>query len=299
MRRTEFNWLTLVPTQFKPSTLPQLNMENKLIAAFPDNALIHLDTIQRIAGETRLYVIFIIARSGSTWLMEMARNSNILGTPQEWFNEGWIHSAEEALGCRPPLLIGTADVDEYIRRIVADYRSETGVMGLQLSPYQTNCLCSMLDRPKDICSLVQPFYLRRQDVVAQAISLYRSVKSGVFHSYQMNDLFQSRLDTLKFDPEAIANWCEHLVAGEVYFEATFKKMRLSPARLTYEEIVASPGEVLTWMNKTINPASNIRVEASSNNLKKLGTSTSDEWCHRFRTERADYLAELESRRPPF
>ncbi|SOE68917.1 LPS sulfotransferase NodH [Burkholderia sp. OK233] len=274
-------------------------MENKVAAAFPDNSVIHLNTIQKISQETRLYVIFIIARSGSTWLMEMAQNSNILGTPQEWFNEGWIHTCEPALGCRPPVAIGTGDVDEYLRRTVADYRSQSGVMGLQLSPYQTECLCSMVERPRDICSLVQPFYLRRRNLVAQAISLYRSVRSEFFHSYQANPVLQSRLDAVEYNAAAIAGWCEHLVAGEVFFESTFRRLNLSPARFTYEDIIADPEDVLTWMNQTINPTSTTRVSANSKNLKTLRTEISEEWCHRFRTERADFLAQLEVRRPPF
>ncbi|CAB4050499.1 Stf0 family sulfotransferase [Paraburkholderia phenoliruptrix] len=274
-------------------------MENELVRAFPENAIIHLDTIKNIRQKTRLYVIFIIARSGSTWLMEMARNSNLLGTPQEWFNEGWIHTSEPVLGCRPPLAMGTRDVDKYLERIVEEHRSASGVMGLQLSPYQTECLCSMLERPENICKLVQPFYLRRHDVVAQAVSLYRSVKSGLFHSYQATPALQSLLDAVEYDGDAIAAWCEHLISGEIFFESTFERLNLSPARFTYEEIVAGPENVLAWMNQTISPGSTMRVAANSTYLKPLRTEVTSAWCTQFRTERADYLAELEIRRPPF
>lgn len=270
---------------------------NKISEAFVDNSTIHHENLREIANGSRLYVIFIIARSGSTWLMEMAENSSSLGTPQEWFNEGWIHTRETALGCRPPQLVGTLNVDEYIERTVLDYRSEDGVMGTQLSVYQTQCLCEMLESPEQALQLVTPFYLRRRDVVAQAISLYRSVNSGVFHSYQEGSIPLSRLDDVTYDADAIAQWCDHLVDGEIYFEAMFRKLGVRPFRFMYEDLVSDPAGVLTYIRRVIDPSTAYLLAARSNKVKLLSKATSKEWNLRFLAEESEFLANLERRRP--
>jgi hypothetical protein len=47
-------------------------------------------------------------------------NAGHLGVPQEWFNDGWIYSNETALGCRPPKLRRTFDINRYVEEIVSD-----------------------------------------------------------------------------------------------------------------------------------------------------------------------------------
>ncbi|WP_250518278.1 MULTISPECIES: Stf0 family sulfotransferase [unclassified Caballeronia] len=274
-------------------------MINKVAEVFSRDAVIHDAMLRNLATETRLYAIFILPRTGSTWLMEMAENSKFLGTPQEWFNEGWIYTEELAMGCRPPRLVGTTSVDEYIRRTVADYRSASGVMGLQLSPYQTQCLCEMLEKPKDALDMVTKFYLRRENLIAQAISLFRSVTSGLFHSYQESPVLKSRLDAVEYDGTAIQTWCEHIVTGEIFYDELFTRMNISPARFTYEDVVAKPREILSWLAAHIDQ--NLKsgdIETQGGRMSKMGGKTSSEWEQRFRAEHAQFLVDLENRRPP-
>lgn len=254
--------------------------------------------MRELAWRTQLYVIFILPRTGSTWLMEMAENSGVLGTPQEWFNEDWIHTAELAMGCRPPQLVATKCADEYLRKTVADYRSPYGIMGLQLSPYQARSVGDMLETPRASIDLVTRFYLRRANIVGQAISLFRSVRSGFFHSYQDGAVSRSNLDTVEYDAEAIRSWCEHIVAGEVYFDRTFRRLGIAPACFTYEDIVEKPRDVLAWMANCIDNRLDARnITAKSSRLSKLGGKSSEQWEQRFRAEQADYLVALDSRRP--
>lgn len=274
-----------------------LASDNTIAKVFEKNPIIHREELLSIARENSLYIIFIIARSGSTWLMEMAEKSGALGTPQEWFNEGWIHTSEIALGCKPPQSINTVDVDDYISRTVANYRSQDKVMGIQLSPFQTECVCGMLEDGEEALRLITPFYLRRRNIVAQAISLYRSAQSGLFHSYQESRALRTRFEGVVYDASMIAQWCEHLVAGERFFEAVFARLGMSPARFMYEDIVHDPSGVLTWMRKRITPNFGIPIVARSDTLTVLGKCTGAEWDQRFREERHEFLAALDSLRP--
>jgi trehalose 2-sulfotransferase len=273
-------------------------MVNKVAQAFGENATIHGGVMRELAWRAQLYVIFILPRTGSTWLMEMAENSGVLGTPQEWFNEDWIHTDELAMGCRPPRLAATACVDEYLRKTVTDYRSPHGIMGLQLSPYQAQSLCEMLENPRESVDLVTRFYLRRANIVGQAISLFRSVRSGFFHSYQDGTVSRSSLDAVEYDAEAIQSWCEHIVAGEIYYDRLFRQLEIAPACFTYEDIVAKPRDVLAWMANCIDKRLDERsITAESSRLSKLGGKRNEDWEQRFRVEQADYLVGLAQRRP--
>jgi LPS sulfotransferase NodH len=272
-------------------------VNNKVVEAFPENPRISRAFIQELTGKSQLYLIFLVARSGSTWLMELAENSGVLGTPQEWFNEGWIHTEELALGCRPPKVVGTCDVERYIERTVKDYQSPYGAMGAQLSIYQAQCLCEMLEDPAHAARSFTPFYLRRRDIVTQAISLYRSVRSGLFHSYQSNPDLRSRFDLVAYDSEAIMQWCEHLVANELAFEKMFSNHGIRPSRFTYEDIVLKPADVLNWMAEKIGVHTTEALSARSDKLTILANKTSEEWSRRFKTEKAEYLSDLHARRP--
>jgi trehalose 2-sulfotransferase len=272
-------------------------MPNKIAEAFPDGYTITSKTLKGIRRDTRLYVIFILWRTGSTWLMEMAANSGALGTPQEWFGENWIHTDELAMGCRPPKVAGTKSADEYVRLTVANYRSVRGIMGLQLSSYQAECLCTMLEDPAEAIGLATPFYLRRRNIVAQAISLYRSNKTGYFHTYQEAER-HGRFGSVDYDADAIQLSCEQIVAGELFFEDMFKRMKISPLCFTYEDIVVDPEHLLNWLARNVDPGISARIEACSEKLTKLGGPASLKWEQRFRAERTEYLTGVEQRRPP-
>ncbi len=175
------------------------DMSNLVKSAFPFGSILREETIGSLAGSSKLYVIFITPRSGSTWLTELAMNSGLLGAPQEWFNENWIHTEEIALGCRPPKVIGTADINEYVHEVVSSHRAANGVMGIQLSQYQTQCLIELLESPSRAATCMVPFYLCRRNLVAQAISLYRSRKSGLWHSYQDAPGLVAKFQSVEYD----------------------------------------------------------------------------------------------------
>jgi trehalose 2-sulfotransferase len=131
-------------------------MKNLLRDAFPADSNLRAETLTAAAERSRLYVIFLTPRSGSTWLTELAMNTGVLGAPQEWFNDGWIYTDQPALGCLPPRLRKIEDVNQYVKAIVDEGR---GTAGLELSVFQATMLCEMIERPFDPRWLAASFYL--------------------------------------------------------------------------------------------------------------------------------------------
>jgi trehalose 2-sulfotransferase len=270
-----------------------MTQENRIADAFPAGKVITRRTISAVAQETCLYVIFIIARSGSTLLTELAERSG-LGTPQEWFNEEWIHGSEAALNCLPPRSLGTSDIDKYVERITQEYRSPQGIFGTQLSQYQTRCISELFEDGAHALQVTKPFYLRRKNLIAQAISLDRSVRSGLFHSYQKTPGLVSKYNELEYNADSIEHWCRHLLADEAFFAEFFAEKGMSPENIFYEDLIADPQAELNRMSKIITgqPCSALATAT----LAKLGDDKSAEWETRFRHERADRVATFEADR---
>lgn len=276
-------------------------MANLIAAAFPTNPIIAAATLQELCRSNRLYASFITPRSGSTWLTEMASAGGQLGTPQEWFNETFLQTNLEFLGCRPPRLVGTSDINEYISISIASHRSPANIMGLQLSFYQAQSLFKLVEAPEPAKAAMTFFYLRRRNLVAQAVSLYRSVVSGRFHSYETDREAVARFGAVVFDAEKVAYWVEHLLASEIGFEAMFRSCGLEVHRFFYEDLVAHPGQTLNWLHVIAagenGPRPRPAPPPGPGQVLPLGDEKNREWETRFRDEQRALLDSARSSCP--
>lgn len=251
-------------------------MKNLLRGAFPNNSTIRTDTLRAAAQRSRLYIIFLTPRSGSTWLTELATNSGTLGAPQEWFNQGWIYTDELALGCRPPIVRGISDVNLYIDDIVDE---GNGVAGLELSVHQAIMVRQLLDGPFDPNWLTATFYIRRRDLIGQAISLYRSVGSGLFHSYQDKAEQLKSFASMEYDHDKAIDWLRHIIDSERRFdEELFKSCELSPIPLFYEDLQADPLTVLQMIAQAVGSPALTHLPKTT--LRVLRDSKSLDWRER-------------------
>lgn len=253
-------------------------VKNLLRSAFPSNSILRASTIEAAVRRSRLYVIFLTPRSGSTWLTELIMNTGGLGAPQEWFNDGWIYTNEPALGCLPPRLRGTTDINSYFESIVTEGR---GVAGLELSLYQAVMLAELLDTSFKPDWLAVSFYLRRRDLAAQAISLYRSIATERFHSYQNRPEQVQAFRDAQYDYSSIRKWFDYLVANERYFKVMFRSSGVSPIGIYYEDLHINPLETLRQIARNVGVALPQTLPATS--LRIMRDEISDDWRQRFVT----------------
>lgn len=275
--------------------------QNVIQNAFPKGSILRTETIRKVKSSTKIYIIFIVARSGSTWLTELAAKGGLLGVPQEWFNEGWIHSDSEALGCKPPRLLETKNINEYVEKIVEIYRSSSNAFGVELSGAQFKMILELLEDGYSTIEGGPNFYLRRKNIVRQAISLYRSAYSGLFHSYQMEQNIRSNFDSMQYDPDKILYSMRHLLNDEIYMEEIFNTYGIVPRRFYYEDLVKNPESILRQMNIDVlgHAHCQSRLDIKSNGvMKRLADKKNDEWEVRFREENAAEIAEINRIRPP-
>src|SRR5829696_2436849 len=123
---------------------------------------------------------------GGTWLLcGLLAGTGLAGRPHEWF---W-HDAERHYRRR----WGIATFDEYLRSVLAAGTGANGVFGAKLMWAQLPRLLARLRTPGVRASdrelleraLPEPRYVRvvRRDVVAQAASFDRAIRTGHWHHW--------------------------------------------------------------------------------------------------------------------
>lgn len=271
---------------------------NPLDSVFTGCATLRTNAFRELFPNYRPYIIIIIPRSGSTWLTEQARLSDRLGTPQEWFNEEFILGHEYVLDCPPPKALQINDINTYLQHSLRATASPEGNTGLQLSRSHMEWLCEATDNPAKLFRGMPFFYLRRRNLVAQAISLYRSAESGYYHSYQP-EAKRRAFDSTSYDPDKIQDTVTFLQRNEIWFEWMLQRLGITPYRFTYEDLLHDMPTTLSWMYQTLTGKALPATATRNGAVSRLADGRSAEWEVKFRESRADYMAGCEAARPPF
>lgn len=135
---------------------------------------------------SKLYLIAFTVRSGSTLLCEYL-SANGLGKPVEFFQYPYgvaNRRIYDSVGVRPD------DFQGYLRAVTEQF-SPNGIFGAKLAWDHKNVLLEECRRhglaATDVSDLfpgVQWIYLKRRDKAAQAISAWRAVQTGRWHSVE-------------------------------------------------------------------------------------------------------------------
>ena len=179
-------------------------------------------------------VIFFVARSGSSWLTELLTKTRMLGNPEEWFNPDFVAENARNLGAKSEL--------EYIKALQSELGSNNGIFAIECSYSQMELLEEI-----DFFDIFNNenntkfFYLRRKDLVAQAISLYSAKNTGIFHASQSRQVEDTKVG---YDGPNILHWLVHLLSEEIMFELRFIKTGITPIQLFYEDIVCRAQDTL-------------------------------------------------------
>jgi len=232
-------------------------------------------------GEAAIrYGIAFTPRSGSTWLGDVLSRSGLLGMPREYFNP-------EAAG---PTLTSSActnfpDYYQYLKIV----KQANGVFGFEVNWPRLNSIIGENHWPlfEDINAW---FFLRREDFVAQAVSLFKAIQSGVFHSHDGKKARQP----VVYDGGKIAEAVFTLMNSEYQLSQHFKEFGITPVELWYEHIVPlAPVDVVKLFAErlqiTLGADDVQRLAAMTPKLKKIGDSTNTELADRFRGEHRELV----------
>jgi LPS sulfotransferase NodH len=189
-----------------------------------------LSKLELIPNPRIKYILAVTPRSGSTFLCDVLKKTQVLGHPHEFLNEAFIpRCLTNKIPAKTP--------DTYFKNITKAWKTKNGVAGIKASWFQFNNLYTLLV-DSTVISEYKFIYLTRSDLALQAVSLYKATESSVFHSVATpSEEAIEKLNNLEYDFEKIDFWYQHIVAQEQGWEAFFSLHNISPLRINYDDVV--------------------------------------------------------------
>ncbi|WP_026793727.1 MULTISPECIES: Stf0 family sulfotransferase [Planktothrix] len=188
------------------------------------------------------YVICTTPRSGSNLLCDLLAASKVMGNPQEFLNVDSMLSPF----CKKNGLVDTeskVNLESYIKLVMEKFSSQNQVFGMkalfdQLEPFlELNSTRQFLQNSKFI-------WLVRQDVLAQAVSMYIAQATDEWTSLNEENNRQqenkNRRDTLKYNQEKIDKKLKYLTRYNLKWLEFFAINKIEYLTVFYEDIFKNP-----------------------------------------------------------
>jgi LPS sulfotransferase NodH len=233
---------------------------------------------------SKKYVILFTARSGSTWLTDVLSKTKVLGSPEEFINPDFVLGVARSLNAKEPA--------PFLELLKCRKRSPNGVFGMEARHVDIELLGEEI-----FFKIFGPgtvfFNLWRENIVAQAVSLYRAVNSGRYHSTDA-----AVPGVPPYDADQINKWLVHLQLQENANINILRKRGIIFDNLRYETMVKNREATLElfFSRLNINNKSETINALVANELQKVGDYWNEETEQRFRAERAESIAKFEASR---
>jgi LPS sulfotransferase NodH len=181
-------------------------------------------------------VILFTPRSGSTWLGKLLEETGVLGYPEEYLSPSAIADANRDLLA--------ASEHDFLCGSFASRTTENGFFSIQtiwgdIERLETVDFFEFFENSKFV-------WLRRYDIVDQAISLLVATETGQFHrrsgAEDAKVTAEMVLNSLSYEEigSKLINWIAHIVRYEAMTEIHLVTRKIAPYRLFYEDLERSP-----------------------------------------------------------
>lgn len=240
------------------------------------------------ASSTIHYVIHFTPRSGSSWLTDIISATKQLSVANEAFNPGFIPKIAQA--------VEATDLDAYVEGLLRVFNTKD-VYGVEVTAHHIRAVFGEYARFHGYFGKARCFWLIRQDIVAQAVSLAKMVTTKVAHTAgQDRQRVQESDQLFAYDAVSIKRWLEHIHAAELRSEAWFLEYGVTPLRMSYEQITClSPLQMVNVIARHVG-LPDIAPMAFATQHSKLGTDQNLIYAERFRNEQADFMSAIDARR---
>lgn len=240
--------------------------------------------------DRRRLVILFTPRSGSSWFGDLLSSTLVLGNPDEFLNQDVNAELIRRLGARTE--------GDYLNALETETGSANGVFSMELIWGHVELSeFDLLGYYRDAHFV----YLRRKDILAQAISLLLATETGVFHNTGRAETTPARTAERLVSPETtfatIRRWWGHLLNYECLTEVQFAIRDISPLRLYYEGIVADPPAAVarTLAHCDVKPKA---VGEPNSSHEPVGSELNAELARLFRAAQPAFIATMDAFRPP-
>jgi LPS sulfotransferase NodH len=254
---------------------------------------------------SRAYVVCATPRSGSTLLCEMLVDSGIAGRPaehveqlrkrgrpnepREYFAEVEDRSVLELLPASGPPRPHPGAIEERLAAVIAYATTPNRVFGTKVMWSYMGDLQERLaelagfgrlqdaERLSGLLGDVQYILVRREDHVAQAISMWRAVQTRAWRA-ETDDAVEP-----VYSFSAIDHLTRQLERHDVAWARWFEQQGVEPLRIGYSALAADPGSVLQETLDFIGVGDQAHAEPPPSMRRQAGAQ-SREWAERYRRE---------------
>lgn len=186
------------------------------------------------------YVLCSVQRSGKTWIADTLRRLGV-GHGLELLTEFDRGSAPEQARLAAARVDGVRD----FLHCFAEITHRDGFPSVGISVQWSNLHNvgpETVQTLREIESALTPsilYFLRRRDIVGQAISHFMMMESGYAHSTESDDL-RRRRDRVRYDREKLQDSMNHTLGSYAGWEHLFEMAEIQPVTLYYEDFVDNP-----------------------------------------------------------
>jgi LPS sulfotransferase NodH len=213
----------------------------------------------------------------------MLKDTGVLGKPDEWFNPESISVVMRRL---------KADsFEDYIHKMFERGKTVNNVFGVELTPLHYEEYLEKKYFKEYFETDTKYILLMRQDIVAQAISLWKANESKIFHSVEGD-----AQNSMKFSEWAIKRWVTHILQHENKMAEILEEKNLRPIRISYEFMASNPAAVINLIASDLIDMKLVRNPSTTNAYRKLADSNSEELAAEFYHKCHRYCAEVFSNR---
>jgi LPS sulfotransferase NodH len=237
----------------------------------------------RLAAErpTKRYLIATTGRSGSTFLCSRIADYGELGFPMEFLNESYISEFDR--------LFPNPSLEDYERYVTGSFASRQGIFGVKTDWWRFYearklGLFGALIEPLDLI-----VHLKRDDFVAQAVSLALAVESNVWHDRDVNseNLDAWHADCV-YDAGKVKEHARNLLNQEYHWRNFIAAAGAPTIELVYEDVAKDVDSAIRSLADAFDlrlPAKPPKAEA----VRQAKSAVAKEWAARFREECDDFI----------
>lgn len=249
-------------------------------------------------GPFKSYVICTSPRSGSTLLCRLLGEAGTAGAPESHFHAPSLDKWLGYYGLQNDDFSTRQDALKAVFKSAYERgKGASDIFGLRLQHQSVDFFTEQLrvlypSLPDDTSRIDAAFgktlfiHLTRENKLDQAISYVKATQSGLWHKASDGTELE-RLSEPKepaYDADAIAAQLELSVQMETEWEAWFAAEKITPLRITYQDLAAAPyatlERVLHSLDLKCKPRENTTLPVA-----KLADATNRDWAERFRSER--------------
>jgi LPS sulfotransferase NodH len=229
------------------------------------------------------FLVLFTPRSGSSWLTKIVSATKSLGRLEEFINPDFVRNvAQNMHATDPAVLLGM------LKRWT---KTSNGVFSMEVRAVDVR-----LFGETEFFAAFSPapiiFFLWRDNIVAQGISLYRAVTTGRYHSTD------TPVASPDYDAEGIARWMRHILWVENDNLMLLREHGLHARFIRYEDIIRDGATTLAMLADSVRV--NLTEEQFEAGREQELQKIADEWNRsteqRFRGERSDFIWDIEGQR---